>query len=341
LIAPTTIQIPKDALPGAGGHGLSNINIGEVLSVTLTFATSTGQGLLDFLITFVSTVYLLLDGHHLVDGLQRFAPPRERPRLNKVMERIRKTWSSYIRAQIFLAGLMAFVSWLVLQFIFHLQFAVPVALAVGLLETVPIVGPLIALTLAGVVSLATGGLLQTVFVILALYGLRLLEDHAVIPYVLGRAIHLPAIDTLFAVTVAGVVAGLVGVLLAVPIAAALKVVLDEYYPHPNSLPPEETALLHRRKPLPRLGRRRHAQTLPTLATGPHGLHNTPHSLHSSVPLAHHAAPVTTHLPEPSEPAPQASSGQEHAANGTEAAVLEQATPAPARRSRKKNTTGGV
>ncbi|HLW02832.1 MAG TPA: AI-2E family transporter [Ktedonobacterales bacterium] len=245
LLLPTTIQIPKSAVPGIGGNPLPNFSIGEVLSFAVSFARSTGQGLLDFLLTFVSTIYLLIEGHHIADGIQRFFPLEHRPRLGRVMSKVRQTWSSYIRVQLLLAGLMAVVSWIVLQFVFgvlghflpqifggSLKFALPVAIAVGLLETIPIVGPLVAIALATIVALATLGIVPAVMVAAALYVLRLIEDNIVIPNVLGRAIHLPAIVTLFAVTVGGLIAGLVGLLLAVPIAAALKVVIDEYYPHP-------------------------------------------------------------------------------------------------------------
>jgi predicted PurR-regulated permease PerM len=198
------------------------------------------------LLTFISTIYLLLDGHRLANGLQRFFPLEQRPRLSRVMNRIRRTWGSYVRAQLFLAALMAVLSWLILSPIFgllgllshplfggSLPFALPLAIAIGLLETVPIVGPLAALGLAAIVALAQYGILPALMVIAVLYLVRLVEDNIVIPNVLGQAIHLPAIVTLFAVTVGGIVAGLVGLLLAVPMAAAVKVVMDEYYPHPH------------------------------------------------------------------------------------------------------------
>jgi predicted PurR-regulated permease PerM len=246
LLLPTTIQIPKSAIPGIGGNPLPNVSVGDILSFAVSFARSTGQSLLDTLITFVSTIYLLIEGHHIANGVQRFFPLEQRPRLGKVMSQIRHTWSSYIRVQLMLAALMAVVSFIVLQFVFGalghflpaifggaLPFALPVAIAVGLLETVPIVGPLAAIGLAAVVALATLGIIPALMVVAALYVLRLVEDNVVIPNVLGRAIHLPAIVTLFAVAVGGLVAGLVGLLLAVPLAAALKVVIDEYYPHPH------------------------------------------------------------------------------------------------------------
>ena len=245
LLLPTTIQIPKNAVPGVGGNPLPNISIGDVLSFAVTFARSTGQGLLDFLLTFVSTIYLLVEGHHIANAVQRFFPLEHRPRLGKVMNQIRHTWSNYIRIQLLLATLMAVVAWIVLEFVFGalghflpglfggaLPFALPVAIAVGLLEMVPIAGPLVGIALAGVVALATLGIVPALMVAAALYALRLVEDYLVIPNLLGRAIHLPAIVTLFAVTVGGLIAGLVGLLLAVPIAAALKVIIDEYYPHP-------------------------------------------------------------------------------------------------------------
>lgn len=238
LIAPTTVQIPKDAIPGLNGKTLPNINVGEILSFAATFATSTGQGLLDFLLTFVSTIYLLLDGHHLANGLQRFFPLEHRQRLGQVMRKIRRAWGSYIRAQLFLAALMAVASGLLLELLnlffgIHMPFIPAIAIAIGLLETIPVIGPLVALSLATIVGLATNGIGGALVVLGALYVLRLLEDNVVVPQVLGHAIHLPAIVTLFAVAVGSIVAGLLGLILAVPVAAAIKIIIDEYYPHPH------------------------------------------------------------------------------------------------------------
>lgn len=238
LIAPTTVQIPKNAIPGLNGKSLPNINVGEVLSFAATFATSTGQGLLDFLLTFVSTIYLLLDGHHLASGLQRFFPLEHRQRLGEVMKKIRHAWGNYIRAQLFLAALMAAASGIVLELLnlftsIHMPFIVAIAIAIGLLETIPVIGPLVALALATIVALAVSGIPGALVVLGALYVLRLLEDNIVVPQVLGHAIHLPAIVTLFSVAVGSIVAGLLGLILAVPVAAAIKIVIDEYYPHPH------------------------------------------------------------------------------------------------------------
>ncbi|HEU5200581.1 MAG TPA: AI-2E family transporter, partial [Ktedonobacterales bacterium] len=239
LIAPTTVQIPKDAVPGLNGKGIpADFNVGEILSFAATFATSTGQGLLDFLLTFVSTIYLLLDGHHLANGLQRFFPLEHRQRLGQVMRKIRRAWGSYIRAQLFLAALMTVASGLLLELLnlffgIHMPFIPAIAIAIGLLETIPVIGPLVALSLATIVGLATNGIGGALVVLGALYVLRLLEDNVVVPQVLGHAIHLPAIVTLFAVAVGSIVAGLLGLILAVPVAAAIKIVIDEYYPHPH------------------------------------------------------------------------------------------------------------
>lgn len=330
LLFPTNIQIPKSAVPGIGGNPLPNISVGEVLSFAVSFARSTGQGLLDFLLTFVSTIYLLIEGHHIADGIQRFFPLEHRPRLGRVMNKVRQTWSSYIRVQLLLAGLMAVVSWVMLEWVFKLlghflpnifggalPYALPVAIAVGLLETIPIVGPLVAIALATIVALATLGIIPAVMVAAGLYVLRLVEDNVVIPNVLGRAIHLPAIVTLFAVTVGGLIAGLVGLLLAVPIAAALKVVIDEYYPHP---PP--------------------ALATPASAATDHAQPAQPHSQPPGQAEINHLTPLPdkaaaeTHAPAT---APQVEAGQpSSAAAPLEGQSASEPTAQPARRGRRKS-----
>ena len=67
-------------------------------------------------------------------------------------------------------------------------------------------------------------------VIIVYFVLRELEDNLVMPFVVGRAVELHPLVTIFAVLAGGQVAGIIGMLLAVPVTAAIKVILDFLYP---------------------------------------------------------------------------------------------------------------
>ena len=99
-----------------------------------------------------------------------------------------------------------------------------------MLEIVPLVGPLIAATLAGTVAYASRGTDTTIVVLVAYLVVRQIEDQVVMPLVIGRAVHLHPVVTIFAVLVGLSAWGVLGGLLAVPVAAALNVTLHELYP---------------------------------------------------------------------------------------------------------------
>src|ERR671931_345742 len=108
----------------------------------------------------------------------------------------------------------ASVTFLVLHFIFHLRFALPIAIATGFLEVIPVIGPISAGAIACVVALGQDGVTQALWVALAYLILRQLEDQLIMPQVVGRVVHLHPLVTICAVLAGGAVAGVLGMVLA-------------------------------------------------------------------------------------------------------------------------------
>ena len=104
------------------------------------------------------------------------------------------------------------------------------ALLTGILETVPVIGPTAAAILAGLVSLRTAtGIINIVEYALYATALRLSIDQIVGPIVLGRAAHVHPVLIIFCFLAGGVVLGIPGVILAVPVALVVKSTLATIY----------------------------------------------------------------------------------------------------------------
>jgi predicted PurR-regulated permease PerM len=116
--------------------------------------------------------------------------------------------------------------------VFHLPHAIVLALAVGILEVVPVVGPAASAALVGITALQE----HTLEAMLALVGvvifLRLTVDNLVGPIALGQAARLHPVVIIFSFVVGAMLFGVVGVILAVPSAVCLKTVLRHYYAEP-------------------------------------------------------------------------------------------------------------
>ena len=195
-------------------------------------------------LTLVALFYLLLDGRRAGAFALRFVPVERRDEVGHIGAHVHRVLSRYIRGQLFLVVLMSILTYVALGLIFHLPYALPIAILTGFLEVIPLLGPVTAGAVAATVALVHGGVPTAVGVIVAYVVLRQAEDQLVMPVVVGRAVELHPLVNIFAVLVGAASFGVLGALLAVPAAAALRVLLDYLYP-PAGLDDEERA-----RPLP-------------------------------------------------------------------------------------------
>jgi predicted PurR-regulated permease PerM len=185
---------------------------------------------LKIILTLLALFYMLLDGPRFGRAALRFVPPNQREHVAEVAEQIHLVLGRYLRGQLFLIGLMSIVTTLMLTFVFKLPYALPLGIATGILEVIPLLGPWLAGGLAPIVALVHGGPGLAIGVGVAFFVLRMAEDQLVMPFVVGRAVHLHPLVTIFSVLLGGSLAGVLGAVLAVPVAAAIRVTLDYAFP---------------------------------------------------------------------------------------------------------------
>jgi predicted PurR-regulated permease PerM len=183
----------------------------------------------------VSTFYLLMDASRIRKACIDILPSAYRDELTELARRIHSTWLQYMRGELLLFALMATVTSVGLT-IFGVPGAIFLGLLSGALELLPLVGPLTAGTVAVAVAYFNGsnqwGWSQIAYagaVALMYLVLRNAEDYFVIPHVLGRAVRLHPLVILFSVAAGGVIGGLFGLIIAVPIAASLREIATYVY----------------------------------------------------------------------------------------------------------------
>lgn len=198
------------------------------------FAQTIFQGAAEVALTLVALFYLLLDWEALVALAFRLVPAAERQRVADLTRSIHGILGRYLRGQLVLILLMALVTWIALQFVFHLPFAFAIALLTGFLEVIPLIGPIAAAGIAAVAALSKGGTSLAIQVIVFYTILRQTEDQLIAPNILGRAVHVHPLAAIFAVLSGGVLAGPLGLILGVPVAAAVNVVFDALQPPTQS-----------------------------------------------------------------------------------------------------------
>ena len=198
-------------------------------SDALHIAVSLGEAGLQAILVLIVTFYFLVDGSRFIGETITLLPIEHRDRTTATLHRIHEVLGKWIRGQLFLVALVTVVVYVILGPILHIPYALAVGVLTGTLEVIPLVGPLIATSIAGVDAFAHGGAGLAGIVIVIYFVLRQVEDQVVMPVVIGRAVHLHPVVTIFAVLVELSTYGILGGLLGVPVAAALNVVFHEMY----------------------------------------------------------------------------------------------------------------
>lgn len=193
----TSAQFGRGALAGAGV--VANFLTGLVLMVVVLF-------------------FFLKDGPTIWRFLLRPFEGESLARARRMGDRTVETLGSYVRGTATVAAVDAIFIGIGLV-ILDVPLALPLAVLVFLLAFIPIVGATLAGGLAALVALVANGPVSALLVVAVVVGVNQLEGNLLQPVLMGRALKLHALVVLLALTIGTILAGILGAVLAVPIAA--------------------------------------------------------------------------------------------------------------------------
>lgn len=188
------------------------------------------KSLLAVLVCVVSSIYLIIDSKRVGQFLLRFVPAEERETIRRLSNQMNVMLSKYVRGQLFLVVLMSGVAYGILHFWLKIKYALLIAVLSGFLEIIPVLGPFLAITIATIVGVAQYGVKVALFIIGGYWIARLVEDYVIVPRFIGHAVELHPLAIIFAVLCGEVMAGALGMLIAIPVAASIKEIIDFLYP---------------------------------------------------------------------------------------------------------------
>jgi predicted PurR-regulated permease PerM len=211
--------------------------ISNWISQTDHLALFAGYSLGAVMGVFLSAVllfYFLVSGERIARGLLWLAPPHRRGLVRRIWSRLDPVLMHYFVGMIVVVIYATTASYIGLDLVLGIRHAVLLALLSGILETVPVIGPTSAAVIAGLVSLQTAtGIMSIVDYALYATALRLSIDQLVGPIVLGTAAHVHPVLIIFCFLAGGVVFGIPGIILAVPVALLIKSTLATLYGDPR------------------------------------------------------------------------------------------------------------
>ncbi|GMV39825.1 MAG: hypothetical protein AMXMBFR64_15410 [Myxococcales bacterium] len=199
----------------------------NLVETALTSAFALAVALGNLLLIPLFTVYLLKDFPHIRDAAIDLVPPRHRARLSAVATRVNAVVASYVRGTLIVIAILAVVYSVALS-IMGIPFAILLGIAGAFLNVIPWVGPVVGMVLTLLMALLEGMGWGTMLGVVLLFAIVPVIDTSILsPNIVGERVGLPPLTVIIAILVFGQLFGVVGILLAVPVSAVLKVLMSE------------------------------------------------------------------------------------------------------------------
>lgn len=199
-------------------------NSGSLVTGALSVTTTIGHVAVGALVAVFCLLFFLKDGPLIWAWLLRLLPGEARLPVYEASRRGVLTLGAYTRAQI-LVALVDAVGIGVGAAVLGLPLALPLGILVFLASFIPFVGALATGVLAVLVALVDQGVGTAVIMLIIVVAVQQLESHVLQPFLLGHAVSLHPVAVLLVVTAGSLAAGIIGALLAVPLAATLNTVV--------------------------------------------------------------------------------------------------------------------
>jgi predicted PurR-regulated permease PerM len=219
----TRIGFDPESLSGLGRQVLTGSAVSTAAGVGLTAATVVSLGV----VVFISTVYLVIRPEPWINGFVSLFPAGWRQRTREVLQALYQTVQRWFLGQLAAMTFIA-VFWAISLSLIGVPFALLLGIFSGLISFIPYLGALISIVVPVLLALISDPF-TVVWVILAFVIIQQIEGNILQPIVMSRAVDLHPALVVFAILVMGTLFGLIGVFLAVPLVAALQVLVRELW----------------------------------------------------------------------------------------------------------------
>ncbi|MFF9816211.1 AI-2E family transporter [Streptomyces sp. NPDC014006] len=198
-------------------------NTDQITSAGLEGVQVVVEALTGILLTVFSTLFLLYDGRRIWEWTLKLVPAAARPGVAGAGPRAWRTLTAYVRGTVIVALIDAIFIGLGIYFL-NVPMAVPLAVFIFLFSFIPLVGAVASGALAVVVALVTQGVFTAVMTLVVVLAVQQIEGHILQPFILGRAVRVHPLAVVLSVAAGGMIAGIGGAVVAVPLVAVTNAV---------------------------------------------------------------------------------------------------------------------
>ncbi len=206
--------------------------IADYAKGAINFATK----IFDFFVAVIVSVYMLLQRREILEFLKKLAramlEERSYHHLGRYFERTNSIFFNFLAGQ-FIDGIVVGIITSIAMSILGVKYAILLGFMIGLFNMIPYFGAIIAVIIATIITILTGGLGQAVAMLIVVVILQQIDANIINPKIIGSSLKISPLLVIFGVTVGGAYFGIWGMFLAVPVIAVLKLVVTDYIEYKN------------------------------------------------------------------------------------------------------------
>ncbi|OJG84947.1 pheromone autoinducer 2 transporter [Enterococcus raffinosus] len=209
----------------------ANLTINNLIKVGIVSVTSSLSRIVGFAMKFFVLlftvpfilIFMFKDGHKFLDAVSQFFPLSIRKELRQTVRELNETLSAYISSTVldaFIIGILSFIA----MTIFKQPYSLLLALFCGITNIIPYVGPFIGAVPAIIVGLFISPL-QALYMALSVLVIQQLDGNLIKPLLFGKSLNIHPLTIILVLIGAGSVAGIVGMLICIPVYAVIKTLI--------------------------------------------------------------------------------------------------------------------
>lgn len=215
---------------------VQNINLKKYLNLDnilgyLMGAINAVTSVFNIFVAVIVSIYILSERTQIIKSLKKFVSAMFKDKtyknIDKYFNNSNEIFFKFVASQFLDAVVVGFLTTIAMT-IMKIKFAPLLGFMIGLFNMIPYIGAIIAVVISGLITLITGGLSQAIWMFIVVIILQQIDANIINPKIIGQSLKISPLLVIFAVTFGGAYFGILGMFLAVPVMAVIKIAIEDF-----------------------------------------------------------------------------------------------------------------
>ena len=218
------------------GEAIQNIDLKQYINTEkitgyVKSALGVASGIFNVFVSIVVSVYILLQRNQIINFFEKLTmaifDKKTCDKIEKYIDSTNKIFFKFISSQLIDAIIVGILVTIAMSII-GVKYSVLLGFMIGLFNIIPYFGAIIAVAISILITVITGGISKALIMAIVVIILQQIDSNIINPKIIGNSLEISPLLVIFAVTVGGAYFGVLGMFLAVPVVAVLKIVVNDW-----------------------------------------------------------------------------------------------------------------